>query len=207
MTEKKTSFTHNDYEIVKREILHQGIYRMVRYHLRYRLFNGGFSHVIDREVMERSSSAGILLYDPFLDQVVLIEQFRAGALGNPPNPWLLEVVAGTLEENELPDHLAKREAQEEAGCEVLDIYPICSYFTSPGGCNEFISLFCGRVDASNAGGLHGLKEEDEDIRTFTVPSDDAFKMVQTGEIRTSPAIISLQWLQLNREWLKQLWQA
>jgi ADP-ribose pyrophosphatase len=206
MSEKKSSFTQNDYEIVEREVLYQGVFRMARYRLRYRLFNGEWSKLLSREVMERTSAAGVLLYDPALDHVVLIEQFRPGALSNPQSPWLLEVVAGSLNENELPADLAKRESQEEAGCEVLDIVPICSYFVSPGGCSEFISLFCGRVDARKAGGIHGLQEEDEDIRSFVIPVEEAFTMVQTGQIQTSPAIVSLQWLQLNRDWLKQLWQ-
>lgn len=204
--EKLNSFTQNDYEIVKREVPYQGIFRMARYSLRYRLFNGGWSNTVIREVMERKSAVGILPYDPVLDHVVLIEQFRPGATANPGSPWLLEIVAGVLDKDEKPADVAIREAVEEAGCEILDIYPVCEYFVSPGGSNEFLWLFCGRIDASDTGGIHGLKEENEDIRTFTLPADEAFMLVQEGKIKTSPAIISLQWLQLNREWLKQLWQ-
>jgi len=204
--EKLNIFTQNDYEIIKREVPYQGIFRMARYHLRFRLFNGGFSQVVIREVMERKSAAGVLPYDPVLDQVVLIEQFRPGAIANPQSPWLLEIVAGVIESHEEPKNVAEREATEEAGCEILDIYPICEYFVSPGGSNEYFHLFCGRIDASDAGGIHGLEEENEDIRTFTLSTDEALMLLQEGKIKTAPAIISLQWLQLNREWLKQLWQ-
>jgi ADP-ribose pyrophosphatase len=103
--------------------------------------------------------------------------------------------------------VAKREAQEEAGCDIMDIYPIYEYFVSHGGSNEYLWLFLGRIDASEAGGIHGLPEENEDIRTFTVSTEEAFMLVQEGKIKTAPAIVALQWLQLNREWLKQLWQA
>jgi ADP-ribose pyrophosphatase len=207
MPEKKlNSFTQNDYEVIQRDIPYQGVFRMARYTLRYRLFNGDWSGTITREVMERKSAAGILPYDPVLDHVVLIEQFRPGAITHPHSPWLLEIVAGVIDMDEKPVDVALREADEEAGCEVLDIYPICEYFVSPGGSNEFLWLFCGRVDASHAGGIHGLAHENEDIRAFSLPSDEAFKLLQNGKIKTSPAIISLQWLQLNRERLKQLWQ-
>lgn len=205
--DKIETFTQNDYEVVKREVPYEGVFRMARYHVCFRLYGGGWSNTVVREVMERKSAAGVLLYDPILDVVVLIEQFRAGAVANPQSPWLLEVVAGTLSDaEENPSQTAKREALEEAGCEILDLYPICEYFVSPGGSNEFYWLFCGRIDASNAGGIYGLAEENEDIRTFTLPLDEAFIMLQEGKIKTSPAIISLQWLQLNREWLRQLWQ-
>ncbi len=200
------TFTQNDYEIVKREVPYQGVFRMARYQFRFRLFNGGWSQVIIREVMERKSASGVLLYDPLLDQVVLIEQFRPGAMANPQSPWLIEIVAGIIDANEDPKRVADRETQEEAGCEILDLYPICEYFVSPGGSTEYFHLYCGRIDSSNAGGIHGLAEENEDIRTFTLPTDEAFMLLTEGKIKTSPAIISLQWLQLNREWLKQLWQ-
>jgi ADP-ribose pyrophosphatase len=204
--QKINSFTQNDYEIVKREVLHEGFFRFARYHLRYRLFNGGWSNTLTRELLERPSAVGILLYDPVLDHVVLIEQFRPGSMSNPQSPWLIEIVAGVISPAENTREVAKREAREESGCEVLDIYPICEYFVSPGGSNEYFWLFCGRIDASDTGGIHGLHEENEDIRTFTVSVDEALIMLQEGKIKTSPAIISLQWLQLNREWLKQLWQ-
>lgn len=204
--EMTSSFTQNDYEIINRDVLHEGFLRMARYQIRYRLFNGGWSETVDREVMERQSAVAILPYDPILDRVVLIEQFRPGAIANPQSPWLLEIVAGLVNSNEKPGDVARREVVEEAGCEALDIYPVCEYFVSPGGSNEYLWLFVGRVDASQAGGIFGLPEEHEDIRTFTVSLDEAFIMLQEGKINTPPAIITLQWLQLNREWLKQLWQ-
>lgn len=203
--DKTSSFSSTDYEITKREELYRGVFRLARYTLRHRTFSDQWSATFTREILERKSAAGILLYDPILDHVVLIEQFRAGAIANPQGPWLLEVVAGVYDQTESPADVAKRESIEEAGCEVLELYPICEYFVSPGGSNEYLHLYCGRVDASETGGIHGLEDENEDIRAFTIPAEEAFTMLQEGKIKTSPAIISLQWLQLNREWLKQLW--
>jgi ADP-ribose pyrophosphatase len=202
----KATFTRDDFEIIHRDVIHQGFLQMMRYQLRFRLFNGGWSSVVTRELMERQSAVAIILYDPDLDRVVLIEQFRPGATKDPQSPWLLEVVAGVINPAETPDQVATREAQEESGCEVLDLYPICEYFVSPGGSNEYLWLFCGRINASNTGGIHGLHYEDEDIRTITLTFDEAFNLLKEGYIKTSPAIISIQWLQLNREWLRQLWQ-
>lgn len=198
-------FSQNDYEIIKREVLYQGVFRLARYYIRHRIFNGGWSQAYSREIFERKSAVAILPYDPILDRVVLIEQFRAGAMTDPKSPWLIEIIAGIYNENEKPAEVAKRESVEEAGCEILDLYPICEYFVSPGGSNEYIHIYCGRVDASDIGGIHGLEEENEDIRAFTLSADEAFKMLQESKVKTSPTIITLQWLQLNREWLRQLW--
>lgn len=203
--EKMTSFSKKDFTIIKRDVLYQGVFRLARYHIKHRTFDGQWSNDYSRELLERKSAAAVLPYDPILDQVVLIEQFRVGALNDPQSPWIMEIVAGVYDPGEPPEEVAKREADEEAGCKILDIYPICEYFVSPGGSNEYLHLYCGRIDASDAGGIHGLADENEDIRAFTLSLDEALTLLQEGKIKTSPAIISLQWLQLNREWLKQLW--
>jgi ADP-ribose pyrophosphatase len=204
--ETNNSFTQNDYEIEKREVLFQGFLRLVRYHLKFKLFKGGFSPTVIRELVERQAAVGVLPYDPISGHVVLIEQFRPGALSNPESPWLLEIIAGVFRPNESPKDVIYREAIEEAGCELLDLYPICEYFVSPGAANEYIHLFCGRIDSKCAGGIHGLLEENEDIKSIVLPLEEALLLLQKGKIKTAPAIISLQWLLLNHEWLKQLWQ-
>ncbi|MFZ2314378.1 MAG: NUDIX domain-containing protein [Gammaproteobacteria bacterium] len=200
------TFTKNDYELVEREVLYQGIFRIARYKIRYRLFNGGFSDVVSREVFERKSAAAILPYDPVLDRLVLIEQIRPGVMNSGQSPWVIEIVAGILGKDEAPEDVAKREAIEEANCDILDIYPISEYFVSPGGSDEFISIYIGRTDASQAGGIFGLPEESEDIRAFTVSSDEAFALLKQGELKNAPTIIAIQWLQLNRAALRNLWQ-
>tara|TARA_R110000868_G_scaffold33489_1_gene121494 strand:+ start:638 stop:1264 length:627 start_codon:yes stop_codon:yes gene_type:complete len=206
MEEKTNSFTQNDYEIAKREVLYQGFFRLVRNHVRHLKFDNTWTAEFSREIFERPNAVAVLPYDPVLDQVILIEQFRAGALANPESPWIIEVIAGIYHHPEHPTEVIQREAREEGGIEILDLFKIYEYFVSPGGCNEHLMLFCGRVDASSAGGIFGLTEEHEDIRAFPLPLDDAIELLREGKIKTSPAIIALQWLQLNREWLRQLWQ-
>lgn len=206
MEEQLQPFTQNDYEIARREVLYQGFYRLVRNHIRHMKFDGTWTGEFARELVERPSAVAVLPYDPVLEHVVLIEQFRSGAIANPQSPWLIETIAGLYKPGDNLADVTHREAQEEAGIELLDIYKICEYFVSPGGSDEYLTLYCGRVNASNAGGIYGLAEENEDIRAFALPLDEAFTLLQEGKIKTSPAIIALQWLQLNRVWLRQLWQ-
>lgn len=207
------SFTEKDFEILNREVLHEGIFRYVKYDLRHRLFKGGWTPVLGREVIERTCAAGILPYDPILDRVVLISQFRVGAIRHAQahpssakvSPWLLEIVAGVLGKDENPEALALREAQEEAGCRVLELYPINDYFVSPGGSDEYIHLYCGRIDASNLSANHGLEEENEDIFAFALQAEEAFELLRQGKIKTAPALVALQWLQINRNFLRDFW--
>lgn len=192
-------------EVVEQRVCYQGFFRMEHYRLRHRLYDGGMSPVLSRELFERGHAVAVLPYDPLLDRIVLLEQFRIGALAAPGGPWLLEIVAGIIEEGETTADVARREMQEEAGCPLLALEPICDYLVSPGGTSERINLYCGRVDAAGVGGIHGLASEGEDIRVSTVSFEEAMALLHEGRINSASPIIALQWLQLNRERLRRDW--
>lgn len=201
------SFTHHDAEILNEGLLYQGFCSVKRYTVRNRLFAGGWTNPYQREIVIRRAVAGALPYDPIRDQVVLIEQFRAGALTQERSPWLLEIVAGIMDREHPESHeeLIKREVQEEAGLEVLDLMLIHDYLVSPGGTSESFRLFCAKVDATKAPAFCGIASEQEDIKIHVLPSKTAFEYAHSGKIFNSSAIISLQWLELNLEDVKKQW--
>lgn len=196
----------DDVTLEDREPLLDGFIRIDRLHLRHKLFAGGWSDVLQREVMLRGSVAAVLPYDPLRDQVVLIEQFRVGPFAaEDPEPWLTEIVAGMVEPGESAAAMARRETLEETGGTVARLEKIMEFYSSPGGSSQCVALFCAEVSAAAAGGIHGLAEEGEDIRVFTKSSDEALAMVQSGAIRNAITIIGLQWLALNRDALRRRW--
>lgn len=200
-------------EIVEKSTPFQGYLRIDHYLLRHALFEGGWSDTLSREIIERGHVAAVLLYDPDLDLFVLTEQFRPGAhiarqspfWDDDFSPWLVECVAGMIEPGETPEELSRRESMEEAGCTVTDLHPIYHYFSSPGCLTESVFLFMGRVDASNAGGIFGLKHEHENIRVFTATPKETFQMLEDGRINNSMTMLAVQWFQLNREKLRHIW--
>ncbi|MCC6921935.1 MAG: ADP-ribose diphosphatase [Nitrosomonas sp.] len=192
-------------DILDKTTCYHGFFRIDRYRLRHRLFNGEWGPAITRELFERGHAAAVLPYDPVRDQVILIEQFRIGALSAPGGPWLTEIIAGIIEANEAPEEVVKRESIEEANCIITDLVPLYDYLVSPGGMTERIALFCGRVDATHAGGIHGAIDEGEDIKVHVVSRETALSYLKTGRINSASAIIALQWLALNREQLLRQW--
>jgi ADP-ribose pyrophosphatase len=199
MTDKKV-------EILEKVTCHAGFFTLNRYKLKHTLFAGGWTADLLREVLERGHAVAVLPYDPITDKVVLIEQFRPGAMVAEHNPpWLFEIVAGIIEPNELPEQVAHREMQEEAGCKILDLKPIYHFFVSPGAVSETTQLYCAKVDASNISGLHGVEAEAEDIKVHVMPYQQAMQMLNEGKIMYAPAIMALQWLTLHREQLRQDW--
>ncbi|WP_312976124.1 NUDIX domain-containing protein [Stutzerimonas nitrititolerans] len=195
----------DDVQILQREQCFSGFYRLERLQLRHRLFSGEMGAQIERELFVRHDAVCVLPYDPRRDEVVLIEQFRTGALGKADNPWLIELVAGLIDKDEQPEEVARREAMEEAGLELGALWPVCRYFPSPGGSNEQVHLYVGRCDSEGAEGIFGLPEEGEDIKVHVWSVERALAAVRDGEIDNAASIIALQWLALNRDEVRGAW--
>jgi ADP-ribose pyrophosphatase len=187
------------------EIAYQGYFRIEKFSLQHELYGGGWSETFEREIFERGSAVAVIPYDPLLDKVILIEQFRAGAIGTQQTPWLKEIVAGIIEPGESHSEVAERETLEEAGCRILRLEKISQYYVSPGGTTEQCVLFCGQVDSAGAGGVFGLDHEFEDILVEAVDLEQARRWLQDGTINSAASIIGLQWLLLNRDRLREQW--
>ena len=199
-------FSAEDVQVLEKTVVYQGFFRMCRYRLKHRLIEGGWSKVLTRECFDRGPAVAVLLYDPYKDAVVLVEQFRIGALESPASPWQLELVAGIVEEGESPEDVIHREAVEEAGSDVLELEYIAEYYPSPGGSNEKLFLYCGGIDSTGLGGVHGLKEEGEDIWVQVFSRQEAWNILQENYINNAATIIALQWLQMNYQRLQEKWQ-
>lgn len=197
--------TESDIDIREHQVRYRGFFRIDHYRLRHRTFAGGWTDVMTREVFERGHAVAVLLYDPDRDEVVLIEQFRIGAYTAGRSPWLLEVVAGIIGEGEDLEEVARRETTEETGCTATDLILIGDYMPSPGGSSETVTLYCARVDAGTAGGIHGLAHEHEDIRTVIMSAGEAIGGLDSGRLDNSAIIIAVAWLARHRERLRAKW--
>lgn len=197
--------TLDDVEILERKTVCQSYFRIDRYVLRHRLFGGGWSQEMFREVFERGHSVVALLYDPHADAIVLIEQFRAGALAAGMEPWLIECVAGIVDEGETPEQVARREAVEEAGVTVGRVAFVGKFLYSTGACSEVCQAFVGEIDSAKAGGVHGLADEHEDIKTHIVPAATAFAWLDDGSLTNAALIITLSWLHRHHDRLRKDW--
>jgi len=193
-------------DILSRNTVYKGFFKIEKFRLRHALFNGGMSKQMSRELFERGHAVAVLPYDPIRDELVLIEQFRIGALdgtlNNNQGPWLTEIVAGMIGENESAEDVAVREAEEEAGLKINKLIHIMDYYSSPGGTSETISLYCGIIDSTEAKeGVFGLDEEHEDIRVFKVSFEKAVELFKAGRINSAAPIIAMQWLMMNKRHL------
>jgi ADP-ribose pyrophosphatase len=192
------------FEILEQTTAYQGFLRLERLLLRHESFRGGWCEPIVREQIAGLGAASVLPYDPVRDEVVLIEEFRTGALDDPQSPWLLEVVSGYREPGESHEAVIRREAMEEAGITLGEVERVGGFYVSPGISTERIELFCAQVDSGSAGGIHGVAEEGEEIRVVVMPASDAIAEIFRRIDSTGP-IILMQWFAANRQRLRRQW--
>jgi ADP-ribose pyrophosphatase len=180
-----------DYKIISKRPLHEGFFAMHEYTVEHDCFAGD-SQQIKRENMERGDAVAMLLYDPQVDEVLLLEQFRIGPAVRKDNPWLIEIVAGMIDAGESEEKAVLREAAEEAGYSPYEACFLGRYYTTPGGCSERIDLFLGLVDkqspVSNGG---GMDEEHEDIRSFWITREHAMQWLAQGKINSGAPMLAL----------------
>ena len=197
-------FSQKNVDILSDDIVYSGFFTVKKIRLRHQLFAGGWGRPIEREVFMRGDAVAAVLYDPTNDLVGLVQQFRVGALthaSDEHNPWLFEVVAGMHAPGKTPEQVIARELEEEAGVRAQRLEYICQYYSSPGGANETVMLFCALAPLQKAGGIYGRADENEDIKMVTYPAEEVFKRLYDS-IGNAATLISLQWLQFNRQRLQ-----
>jgi ADP-ribose pyrophosphatase len=195
-------------ECEKTEILADAYFRYEQLTLRTETFAGKLSPPYKREVLRSGPAVVVLLYDPAEQRLILIEQFRVGAYVNHlPSAWILECVAGLVDEGETREATARREAKEETGCDVRRLEFAGAYLSSPGLSDELVSIYVGEVDAAQAGGIHGHVGEGEDIRTVIFTVEEALAAADQGAVVNIMAQTALLWFARHGELLRQRWLA
>lgn len=195
----KPTFHQDDIHVVEKKSVYHGFFNVLRLRLKHRLFAGGWTTEVTRELLDRGDACAAVLYDPIHDTIGLIEQFRVGAIGSQHGPWCLEVVAGMVEAGETPEQVIHREIEEESGLVAEKLLPITHYFSSPGGSSESVHVFCALCDLKDAGGIHGLAQENEDILLRVFPANDVFSVMFDSRMNNAATLIALQWLSVNKK--------
>lgn len=193
-------------KIISRQTEFEGWHRLETVTVQHpSLKHGGMAEPMKREMYYCGTCVVVLLYQPETDQILLNEQFRIGAfMAGDPNPWLYECCAGMVDEGEKPEDTVRREALEETGAEILDLEFVGKAYTSPGGSDEIYMLYCGRIGPTETG-HYGLAEEGEEIKTHMIPAMEAIRLLDTGKITNSGAVMCLHWFARNHDRLREKW--
>lgn len=184
-------------KILKTEILSNNWYTLKKVTYEY-IKKDGSTQVQTREAYDRGNGAAIMLYNQEQQTVILTKQFRMPTFinGN-KDGMLIEACAGLLDKDNAEDCI-RRETEEETGYKIKDIKKVFEAYMSPGSVTEMLYFFI--AEYSNAmkiteGG--GLEHEQENIEVLEIKFQQAFDMINTGEIKDGKTIMLLQYLKLN----------
>jgi nudix-type nucleoside diphosphatase (YffH/AdpP family) len=163
--------------------------------------DGTMSSVQRRLIFERGDSVAVLLFNRDKRAVALVEQFKAPALvarrrDDPTtmDGWLMETLAGMIDDGETPEAAAIRETLEETGYRIRTPELIGRFFVSPGGTSERVFLYLAEVgDADRVGEGGGI--DDEDIKVLEFGLDELFERLAGGLIEDAKLAICGYWLQ------------
>jgi ADP-ribose pyrophosphatase len=185
----------NTVKIEKKQLLLDDVFKVEEAFVTYEHFDGRMGPVVRRLNFERSDSAAVVLHHTGNDSVLLVEQFRYPTYAKGPG-WMTELVAGVIDGNETAEAAMRREVLEETGYRASALEHVSTFYVSPGGTSERITLFYGKIsegDRTGKGG--GLARESEDIRLCEIPLAEAFEKLAKGEFEDAKTIIGLMWLQ------------
>ena len=185
-------------KILESETLFESWFKLLRLKLQYQRFDGEWSEPHDHVAMFGSAGTSMLLYDPELDNVVMIEEFRAGRAFM-DEPFILGLPGGGLEPEEDPQEGVIREAVEEAGIKPYAIRHLITYHPVAAFSDNLNHTYLGLVRSENAKGVYGLDNENENIRVRVLPFDDAVAMISEGKIINGSAMTALLYFALHKE--------
>ena len=188
-----------------KRVVYKGFFSVEEHDLSYRKFNDQQSSILTRSALISSDAVIVLPYDPVNDRILLIEQFRAGPyVKGDENPWVLEPIAGLIDEGETPESAGIREAQEEAHLEIKRLELVARSYPSPGISTEFFHQYIGIVELLDSSNLiAGLSSENEDIRSHIFEYEQFFEMIESGKVKVGPLILLGLWLSKNRNRLRK----
>ena len=153
---------------------------------------------IRREIEDHGRAVAVLPYDPARRTAILVRQFRAPAALADGREHVLEVVAGSVED-EAPEACAHREAMEEAGLKLRAVEHLGTAWSMPGISTEQMDLYLAVYSEADRVGLGGgVADEHEGITVIELPLAELAAMADAGQIVDMKTLALVQTLRLRK---------
>ncbi|MGB8894511.1 MAG: NUDIX hydrolase [Pseudolabrys sp.] len=155
--------------------------------------------VQERDVLIAGKVIVVIPIDVARQEIVLIRQFRLPAYLANGRGDLVEFVAGRVEADESLIEAARRECREEIGVAPEKLVELLTFLSTPGVTDEEVTIFLAAVDTTQVRDGALTTPDGEQLYVHRVSIDLAISALHRDTMRSSPLIIGLQWLALNRE--------
>ena len=155
--------------------------------------------VQERDVLIAGKVIVVIPIDVARQEIVLIRQFRLPAYLANGRGDLVEFVAGRVEADESLIEAARRECREEIGVAPEKLVELLTFLSTPGVTDEEVTIFLAAVDTTQVRDGALTTPDGEQLYVHRVSIDLAISALHRDTMRSSPLIIGLQWMALNRK--------
>ena len=187
----------SNYKINQKIKHYDGFFKLYKLNFDHKKHDGKWNTNVSREVFSGAHVATVIPYDPIKKKILLLKQVRAGVLSRNHGPLVTEIVAGIIDEGEIPQETARRECLEETGCDVKKLVDIYSYYPAPGSSESYYHLFLAEIEAFDGEKIFGLDNENEDILVKSYSVDEVKSLLKNKEIINGVTLLALQWFFLE----------
>jgi ADP-ribose pyrophosphatase len=133
------------------------------------------------EIIEHGGSVVVIPVDEN-GNMLLVRQYRHATGGD-----LLELPAGTLDEDEDPEVCAAREIREETGMAAGSLEKLGEFYLAPGYSDEFMIVYL----ATELSDSPLDADDDEFLSLEAVPISEAIQMAERGQIPDAKSLAAL----------------
>jgi ADP-ribose pyrophosphatase len=133
------------------------------------------------DIIEHGGSVVVIPVDEH-GNILLVRQYRHATGGD-----LLELPAGTLDEDEDPDVCAAREIREETGMAAGSLKKLGEFYLAPGYSDEFMIVYL----ATELSDSPLDADDDEFLSLEAVPISEAIRMAERGQIPDAKSLAAL----------------
>jgi len=159
--------------------------------LQFSLPDGEMSPELERLYLDRKDAVAAVVYLQDEDKYLFTRQFRYPTYEK-GGGWMVEIVAGIVEDGEEAEDSMKREILEELGYQVSDLIYLSTFFLSPGGTSERIHLYlcqCTSDQKVESGG--GAEDENEGIEVMKYSRGEVAEKLTTNGFKDAKTIIGM----------------
>ncbi len=188
---------NSNVKILEKKVLSDNWYTLYKYTYETVDKNGN-KKTEQREAYDRGNGAVILLYNGEKQSVILTKQFRLPTYVNGnKDGMMIEACAGLLDQDN-PEDCIRKETEEETGYRIRNVKRIYEAYMSPGSVTEILYFFVAEYSMDQKVNEGGGVEGEENIEVLELSFEDAWKMMEKGEIKDAKTIMLLQYARIHK---------
>ncbi|MCY4043497.1 MAG: hypothetical protein OXE99_00295 [Cellvibrionales bacterium] len=205
----KASFNKDDIVVRARQTKHKGErLNLETLVFKYNRFDKKQSRLLPVDVAVMNQGVAVLLYDPKLQKIALLEKVQSGIVYHPETPWALTLMTSRMtQEDHSGEDAAYRVVESHAGTNIAKMIYVQDVFPAPSMSSELMSLFVVLVDLEGEESEFIRKTSNNDnVKSHLFTIDEAKGLLESRKIKDAITLVGVQWLLLHQAQIDSDWR-